>query len=262
MASSLSLRAEPNAKAEVVQRLTINTQVLLLSKSDAGQFFEEGDEMSVWLADGGRTAKGWTAVVFLEELEQSWTVGWVASRYLGLAPLTATTCETRATEAKTGGDFKESLSWWQRAIALAPDSVTALRGLALAYRAVGDERSAKPVEARLAKIELTGTSADVESITMMCLSPEGSFVLTPEDRCGGTDDQDYAIVVRTSGNLADLMTLHLATEVSHQEKVVWRAGYDFFVLNPCNEGGDEVLIKAWIGSSVPKTLELQPFCGY
>lgn len=111
-ASTLNVRASPDATGALVGRLPVNTRVAV--------FDRQGD----WVRVAGPSG------------EQ----GFCLAQFLADAPLTLDAARSGALAATTPA---ERLSWWQRAAALAPTDVDVLTGLEAAYREVGEpERAA------------------------------------------------------------------------------------------------------------------------
>lgn len=116
-ASSLKLRAGPSPSATVQGTLTINSPVEVLST--------EGGFARVRVGNGKE--------------------GWVSERFLATDKLTVA-----AARAKAEADPAGALAWWQRAAAMAPGDREVLAGLAVAYRAAGEDKAAALVDAQLA----------------------------------------------------------------------------------------------------------------
>ena len=157
MASSLSLRAGPRGDAEVLTRLPINTKVVLLPAPEEAADSDKAEESA------------WSQVsVPVQGLD-----GWVASKYLSRKKLTAASCREQSALAAQEGDQKGSVSWLERAFALEPDSMEAMRELAAAYRKAGSKKKAEQVEASMGWLQLKDCSK------------EGKFELfVGQERCG------------------------------------------------------------------------------
>lgn len=143
IASSLKLREEPSAKARVRGRLSINTPLELVGTS--------GDFAEVLTRNGKR--------------------GFVAKAYLDTHPVTKAAALERAK-----GD--ETLSWLQRAAAVAPYDAEVLRKLADAYLEAGRGKSAAMVGRILERLQTRFWAIpEGDSITVQwrIQYPEGDF---------------------------------------------------------------------------------------
>jgi hypothetical protein len=118
-ASRLNLRAGPDAVADKLGQLAVNSPVAVLQQQTG----------------------------FARVRAANGTEGWVASDYLAPSPMTVAEAVAKA-EAEPGGP-PAVLSWWQRAAAIDGSDRAVMRGLADAYRAAGEAELAARVERRL-----------------------------------------------------------------------------------------------------------------